>query len=260
MPFNWQPLVYPDGRITTSYRRSDAKIKGRKVGQSTSSFSLSARARRKIKRAVNGYARVNSNRINPVMLTLTTSLDLPDATFKSRVSQLIKSGASLYGGFKEYVIVYELTKKARLHAHILLFNSIPEDVYFHLQNLWTRYYEMGNVGFDTKYIKGDLHLASSYLSMTGKYLVKPKNTPRKINNRLFSLSRRLQPYTLPVNDLYEDNISAHQLVSLRDHMDYEEDYFMTRQTRSFLDGLEFFSDFGIKLKLNPNFEAILNAR
>ncbi len=259
MPFKLQPSVYPDGSVTLSYRRADAKIQGRKIGQSLNSFLPNTRAKRKIKRAVNGYARVNKY-INPIMLTLTTNRNLPDTTFKRYVSQLIKTGTSLYSGFKEYVVVYELTKKARLHAHILLFNSIPEDVYFRLQNLWIRYYKMGNFGFDTKYIKGDLHLASSYLSITGKYLVKRKNTPRKISDRLFVLSRKLQPYTLPVNDLYEDNIPTHRLTKLRDHMDYEEDYFMTKQMRSFSDGLEFFGDFGIRLELNSDFKAILNAR
>jgi len=257
MPHDWQACVYADGLSTLSYNAKYDGLRGRKRGEFTSSFSLNARAKRVIKRAINGYARVN--RTNPVLLTLTTNLDLPDSTFKRYAAQLIKKGSLLHSVFRRYVIVYELTKKGRLHAHILLFNSIPEDVHHGLLELWKDYYQMGNYGFDTKYLKGDLKLASNYLSVTGKYLIKSKNTPRKINNRLFTVSRELRPYALPATVPFKSSIPKSKLSELRDNMEFEDKYYMGRQTNSLFEGIEFFSSLGIDLELSESFRNVLNA-
>lgn len=252
MSSNWQVSVYADGEITAKVAHNNFFIQGRQKGQKPQPYGVSRKGRNNIRRGTNGYnlvARVSAN----IFCTLTTQARLSDFVFKGYVSKWIKRGQLLHSMFKTYVISYELHQSGQMHAHILMFQKMPYDVFLAQRALWADYYGMGVVSFDIREIEETSQAAAGYLAKLPRYMAKDgSNAPRPINGRTHTISQSLQPFTKPVSLPVTLPGASQGLVRLADYATVRSDYYMRLQTLSANDAVALLSHCEIPATLSQD--------
>lgn len=113
---------------------------------------VSARGRRTTRRAVAAFVR--ANRCKPTLYTLTSHAIISDEDFNRAVGRFMRwlrkwvPSAALH-----YVRTTDLQQRGVLHAHLLLFQDMPREVWLRARRLWTETYGMGVGSFDAKRVK-----------------------------------------------------------------------------------------------------------
>jgi hypothetical protein len=113
---------------------------------------VSSRGRRIIRRSVGAY--VATHPCRPTLYTLTSQAAIGDAAFRAALTRWFKWVRKWVPGAAEhYVCTVDLQQRGVLHAHILLFQDMPHDVWNRARRLWTETYGMGPGSFDVKRVK-----------------------------------------------------------------------------------------------------------
>lgn len=243
----WQVSVYADGEITAKAAHSNSIIQGRQKGQKAQPYGVNRKGRNNIRRATNGY--ISYTRVSqPIFITLTTQHHLPDSLFKRYVANWIKRGLTLHPMFKNYVVSYELHQSGQMHAHILMFQEMPYDVFISQRELWANYYDNGVYSFDIKPVLEKTAAAAGYLAKLPRYMAKDiDDVPRPIHGRTYTISQALQPYTKPVSAPVSVSRTSLALEVLADNAGaiLKDDYYLRLQTGSASDAFELLNDLNI---------------
>ena len=113
---------------------------------------VSGRGRRTIRRAVGAYVRTRPCRVT--LYTLTSQHAITDEAFTAALTRWLGWVRKwVPGAAAHYVWTKDLQQRGVLHAHVLLFQDMPRDVWDRARRLWCETYGMGPGSFDVKRVK-----------------------------------------------------------------------------------------------------------